>query len=163
MATEKISTEEDVLDTDHAETRVYEIGFHLDPELPETEVKKTYQGIRDHIAKLGTVIAEGEPTKIPLAFTISRAETAGRRDFDSAFFCWIAYEVDGAGHTEIEAAVRADSRVVRLLDIRTTKEEAKHSEEMQEVYAQMAANDQQAPEEDVVSEVELEAALKEVV
>jgi ribosomal protein S6 len=161
MATEKITTEEEVLDTDQAELRVYELGFHLDPELPETEVKKAYQSIRELITKAGTVIAEGEPTKIPLAYTISRSETTGRRDFDSAFFCWIAYEIDGASHQGIDEAVRADSRVVRFIDIRTTKEEAKHAEEMQAVYAQMAAGEG-IPEEEAVSEVELDAALKEV-
>ncbi len=29
-----------------AETRVYELGFHLDPELPIEEVKKSYGAIR---------------------------------------------------------------------------------------------------------------------
>lgn len=163
MATEKISTEEEVLDADHAETRVYELGFHLDPELPETEVKKTYQDLRDLISGKGTIIAEGEPTKIPLAYTISRTETGvGRRDFDSAFFCWIAYEVDGAGHQGIVSAAGAESRIVRFIDLRTTKEEAKHSEEMQAVYAQMAAGELVPEEEATVSETELDAALKEV-
>jgi ribosomal protein S6 len=164
MATEKISTEEEVLDTDHAEQRVYELGFHLDPELPETEVKKAYQSLRDLISKKGTVIAEGEPTKIPLAYTIYRTETGtGRRDFDTAFFCWIAYEVDGAGHKEIVTAANDEKSVIRFIDLRTTKDEAKHSEEMQAVYAQMEAGEPVPEEEAVVSEVELDAALKEVV
>lgn len=163
MATEKISTEEEVLDTDHAEQRVYELGFHLDPELPETEVKKTYQALRDLIASKGSVIAEGEPTKIPLAYTISRSETGiGRRDFDSAFFCWIAYETTGAGHQEVTAAANAEKRIIRFLDLRTTKEEAKHSEEMQAIYAQIASGETQPEEEAAVSETELDAALKEV-
>jgi ribosomal protein S6 len=164
MATEKISTEEEILEDDHAEVRVYELGFHLDPELPETEVKKAYQAIRDVISGAGTVLAEGEPTKIPLAYTISRTETGvGRRDFDTAFFCWIAYEIDGAGHQAVTSAADAEKRIIRFIDLRTTKEEAKHSEEMQEVYAQMAANEQVPEEEATVSETELDAALKEVV
>ncbi|KND50161.1 MAG: hypothetical protein AB203_04230 [Parcubacteria bacterium C7867-008] len=163
MATEKISTEEEVLDTDHAEQRVYELGFHLDPELPETEVKKSYQALRDLIAGKGSIVAEGEPTKIPLAYTISRTETGvGRRDFDNAFFCWIAYEVTGAAHAEVLEAANAEKRIIRFLDLRTTKDEAKHSEEMQAIFAQMA-NDEAAPEEETVSETELDAALKEVV
>ena len=90
---------------DLTETRVYELGFHLDGELPQEEVKKAYQGIRDRITAVGTVIAEGEPTKVPLAYTISRQETTGRRDFDTAFFCWIAYEADGAGHDDLPCVV----------------------------------------------------------
>lgn len=122
-----------------AEPRVYELGFHLDPELPQEEVKKAYGDIRGRIAAVGTIIAEGEPVKIPLAYTISRMETGGRRDFNSVFFCWIAYEADGAGHEKVAATAREDSRIVRFLDIRTTVDEAKHSAEMQELFAQMAA------------------------
>lgn len=164
MATDTIPTEDLVLGDDHAELRVYELGFHLDPELPETEVKKTYQAIRDQISGSGTIIAEGEPTKIPLAYTISRTETGvGRRDFDTAFFCWIAYEMDGAGHQAVTAMAGAEKRIIRFIDLRTTKEEAKHSEEMQAVYAQMAAGELVPEEEAAVSETELDAALKEVV
>lgn len=160
MTTEQNNLPEE-LQADGGEMRVYELGFHLDPELPQEEAKKAYQGMRDLIAKVGTIVAEGEPTKIPLAYTISRQETTGRRDFDSAFFCWIAYETDGAGHEQIASAARTESRIIRFLDIRTTKEEAKHSAEMQAVYADAAAAAAAAEEEETVSETELDAALKE--
>lgn len=146
-------------DGDLTETRVYELGFHLDGELPQEEVKKAYQGIRDRISAVGTVVAEGEPTKVPLAYTISRQETTGRRDFNTAFFCWIAYEIDGTGHEDITEFVRSQSNIVRFLDIRTTKDAAKHAAEMHELFAK-AALEAPAPEEEV-SEVELDAALKE--
>lgn len=146
-------------DTDLAETRVYELGFHLDGELPQEEVKKVYQSIRDRISAVGTVIAEGEPTKVPLAYTISRQETTGRRDFDSAFFCWIAYEVDGAGHEDIAQFARSESTIIRFLDIRTTKDAAKHAAEMHEFFMRTA--EEEAATEEEVSEVELDAALKE--
>jgi ribosomal protein S6 len=146
-------------DGDMTETRVYELGFHLDGELPQEEVKKAYQGIRDRITAVGQVVAEGEPTKVPLAYTISRQETTGRRDFDSAFFCWIAYEADGAGHDDLLEFVKGQSSIIRHLDIRTTKEAAKHAAEMHELFAR-AALEQPAPEEEA-SEVELDAALKE--
>jgi ribosomal protein S6 len=156
---ESVVEQEALEDGDLTESRVYELGFHLDGELPQEEVKKAYQGIRDRITAVGKVIAEGEPTKVPLAYTISRQETTGRRDFDSAFFCWIAYEADGTGHDGILEFVKSQSNIVRFLDIRTTKDAAKHSAEMHELFAK-AALEQPAPEEDV-SEVELDAALKE--
>jgi ribosomal protein S6 len=153
MAKKNAETQEETLEAG-TEPRVYELGFHLDPELPQEEVKGAYQTIRDHIAGLGTVVAEGEPVKVPLAYTISRMETTGRRDFNSAYFCWIAYEADGAGHEQISAMAREDSRIVRFLDIRTTVDEAKHSAEMQEMFAQATAGT--AEEESV--EVETVAA-----
>lgn len=147
MANKK-ETQDEFLDAG-AEPRVYELGFHLDPELSQEEVKKAYGDMRDLIAAAGTIIAEGEPVKIPLAYTISRMETSGRRDFNSAFFCWIAYEADGAAHEKVAAAAREDSRIIRFLDIRTTVDEAKHSAEMQELFAQMASqpNGEEEPAE----------------
>src|SRR3989338_2709470 len=82
-------------------TRVYELGFHLDPELATEEVKRAYNEIRALVSKAGEVVAEGEPEKVALAYTISRQETAGRRDFDAAYFAWIASEAPVEGHTEI--------------------------------------------------------------
>lgn len=161
MAKEKELLDEQE-DTEHAENRVYELGFHLDAELPQEEVKKQYQEIRDKVASAGTIIAEGEPTKIPLAYTISRQETTGRRDFTSAFFCWIAYETDGAGHEQVAEHARSVSSIVRFLDIRTSKDAAKHSAEMHELFAHQAEEQQQpGPEDEVAAEAELDAALKE--
>ncbi|HEX8591625.1 MAG TPA: hypothetical protein VF696_02685 [Candidatus Paceibacterota bacterium] len=143
---------------DLSETRVYELGFHLDGELPQEEVKKSYQAIRDRISAVATIVAEGEPTKVPLAYTISRQETTGRRDFDSAFFCWIAYEADVAGHEDIASLARSTTQIIRFLDIRTTKEAAQHAAEMHELFAK-AALEQEETDED--AEAEAEPAPKE--
>lgn len=157
---EVVETTADVLDTDHAETRVYELGFHIDPELSVEEAKKVFQGIRSAIEKVGAVITEGGPRKVPLAYTVSRSETAGRRDFDSSHFSWIAYEADGAGHEAVAEAAKAETRIFRFLDIRTSKDEAHHSAEMQELLDKAP---EPATTEDEVSDTELDEALKEVV
>jgi ribosomal protein S6 len=150
----KIEKPDEFIDEAGAEPRVYELGFHLDPELPQEEVKKAYQTIRDFIAGVGTVIAEGEPVKIPLAYTISRMETTGRRDFTAGFFCWIAYETDPEGHEKVGTLAREESRIVRFLDIRSSVEEAKHAADMQEMFAQLTAPEE---EEETASEPESEA------
>ncbi len=152
------------LEGDHAEPRVYELGFHLDPELPQEEAKKAYQSLRDLISSKGTVIAEGEIEKIPLAYTISRMETTGRRDFNSAYFGWISYETTGEGHQELLETVTGDTRVIRFLDLRSSREAAQHSAEMHEFYrrAPEALTQAGAGEEEVAAEGELDAALKEV-
>ena len=147
--------------TDLSETRVYELGFHLDAELPQEEVKKVYQGIRDRISAVGTIVAEGEPTKVPLAYTISRQETTGRRDFDTAFFCWVSYEADAAGHDDVLAVARGESSIIRFLDIRTSREAAQHAAEMHELFAKQALEHGNPDDEDEAPEAELDAALKE--
>lgn len=132
---------------DELEVRVYELGFHLDPELPQEEVKKAYQDIRGRIAALGTVVAEGEPTKVPLAYTISRSETGGRRDFTSAHFSWIAYEAAADAHEEIGQMARDEKRIIRFIDIRTSRDAASHAAEMHEIFAKSAAEQAREAEE----------------
>jgi len=149
----------DELEDIGSESRVYELGFHLDPELPIEEVKKAYHAMRDGIAKRGTIIAEGEPEKIKLSYTISRQETAGRRDFDSAYFCWIVYETSASSHAEIVGAASADMRIIRSIDLLTTKDAARHSVETREL-SQKAP--ERVKESEVTPEMELDTALEHV-
>jgi ribosomal protein S6 len=148
---------EQELEAGYNETRVYELGFHIDSELPTEEVKKTYQSIHDAVAAAGTIVAAAEPEKIQLAYTISRKDVSGRRDFNSAFFAWIAYEAATEGHSAVLAMAESEKRIIRFLDIRTTVEAAKHAAEMHELLLRAP----EAVNEEEVSETELDAALKE--
>lgn len=150
---------EDMLDSEQGGSRVYELGFHLDPELPSEEVKKAYQTVRESIEKRGGLVAEGEPEQIQLAYTISRQETTGRRDFNSAFFAWIAYETSAENHAEILEEVRADKRIVRFIDLVTTKEAARHSAELSTMRREAPRKEADADAESV-SDAELDAALQ---
>ena len=142
------------------EARVYELGFHLDPELPIEEVKKAYQEVREFIAGKGVVVAEGEPQKIQLAYTISRQETSGRRDFDSAYFAWIVYETAATDHAEIITVASANKRIIRFIDLLTTKDSARHSAEMREISMK---TQEQAEDTEEAAGAELDAALENVV
>ena len=142
------------------EPRVYELGFHLDPELPTEEVKKAYQAVRETIEEKGVIVAEGEPENVPLAYTISRQDAAGRRDFDSAYFSWIVYEASPENHAAIVAAAGANSRIVRFIDLVTTKDAARHAVEMRELAAKVP---EKAAEPEEVATAELDAALENVV
>jgi ribosomal protein S6 len=146
------------LEENQAEPRIYELGFHIDGELTHEDAKKAYQAIKDVVTANGTLVAEGEAEKVQLAYTISRMEPSGRRDWNTVFFGWIVYEAAGEGHDAITRAAGANSAIVRFLDLRTTKDAAKHSAEIHEFY-------RKAPEmpvaEDETADVELDAALKE--
>lgn len=123
----------ETLETGGSELRVYELGFHLDPELPTEEVKKAYQTIREFISEKGVIVAESEPMKIPLAYTISRQEVSGRRDFDSAYFSWIVYEISAENHADVVKMAGAEKRIIRFIDLVTTKDAARHSVEIREL------------------------------
>jgi ribosomal protein S6 len=144
---------------DDTETRVYELGFHLDPELATEEVKNAYHTLRELIVRKGSLVAESEPQNIPLAYTISRQDTAGRRDFNSASFCWIVYEAFVSAHADILKVASADTRVIRFIDLITTKDAARHAIEMREL-AIKTTECTKDPEE--VIGAELDAALEHV-
>jgi ribosomal protein S6 len=152
----KVDSEE-VLEDTGAEARVYELGFHLDPELPTEEMKKAYQAIRETISKKGTIVAEGEPQKIQLAYTISRQDVSGRRDFDSAYFSWIAYEAMASDHAEIIAAAGAEKRIIRFIDVLTTKEAARHASELRALSMKMPETEE---DPEAAAGAELTAALE---
>ncbi len=156
---EEVHTDESTEDTG-SELRVYELGFHLDPELPTEEVKKAYQEIRKFIEDMGTVVAEGEPEKIQLAYTISRQDTGGRRDFGSAYFCWIAYEATALNHDEVLESAGADKRIIRFIDLLTTKDAARHAVEMRELSRKVP---ERTEEPEKAPSDELDAALENVV
>ena len=143
-----------------SEQRVYELGFHLDPELPTEDVKKAYMETRELTADKGTIVAEGEPQKIPRAYTISRQDTSGRRDFDSAYFAWIVYETNAENHSEIISSASNNKQIVRFIDLLTTKDSARHSVEMREISAKMKEHAEE-PEEAVSTD--LDVALENIV
>lgn len=140
------------------ETRVYELGFHLDPDLPTEEVKKAFADMRALIEEKGSIVAQGEPMQIPLAYTISRSETGGRRDFNSAHLAWIAYETSSANHGEVTAAANADKRIIRFIDIVTTKDAARHAEALREVTMAPSVESEEAPPADAELDEALEKA-----
>ncbi|HEC93763.1 MAG TPA: hypothetical protein ENI56_00075 [Candidatus Kaiserbacteria bacterium] len=114
-------------DSDHLELRVYELGFHIDPDLPKQKIKELFQSIKNNIADAGTVITIGEPHRLRLAYTISRMERTGRHDFSSAFFGWVVYQSDGEAHARIIDMIKEHNDVFRYIDVRTTKEAAEHA------------------------------------
>lgn len=143
-----------------SEVRVYELGFHLDPELPTEEVKKSYQEIRTFIEEMGTIVAEGGPEKIQLAYTIARQDTGGRHDFDSAYFAWVVYEATPLHHDEILTSADTDKRIIRFIDLVTTKDAARHSVEMRELSMKAP---ERTPEPETAADAELDAALENIV
>lgn len=145
------------MDKQDSELRVYELGFHLDPELPTEEIKRAYQAMLELIASKSAIVAEGEPERIQLSYTISRQETAGRRDFDSAYFSWIVYETSAENHSDVLSAANADKRIIRFIDLLTTKDAARHSIEVRELSSKTP---ERANGPEAVSGAELDAALE---
>ena len=149
--------DDEMLAEDAGGSRVYELGFHIDPELPTEEVKKVYQEMKAAVEGQGALVAEGEPEKVPLAYTISSQETSGRRDFDSAYFAWIAYETSVENHEKVLAVAKEHKNIFRFIDVITTKEAARHAAEVRLMTLKMPEKDTET-----TSDSELDAVLEGV-
>ncbi|HEY4523200.1 MAG TPA: 30S ribosomal protein S6 [Candidatus Paceibacterota bacterium] len=154
---EQISEEQEL---DSGEARVYELGFHLDPGLASDEVKGAYQAVRTLVESKGEVVAEGEPEKVALAYTVSRAATAGRQDFDAAYFAWITYEATVGAHEEIVKAAGAESRIIRFIDLVSDRDTARAASARAELADKVPEHPTES--EAVSEDVALDAALESV-
>ena len=161
MAKKDAKEREDAEIEEMGEARVYELGFHLDPELSSEMVKSAYQSVHSLISGKGEVVAEGEPEKIALAYTISRqgpSNAPGRSDFDSAYFCWITYEAPVEAHEEIVRAAGAERRIIRFIDLATDKEAARDALQRAELAATTPEREPEATDA-VSGDAALDAAL----
>ena len=145
-------------DTDGQENNersVYEVAFHIDANLSETEVRKTFDSVKEAITTLeGTVFAEALPVRMNLAYCISRIHEGSRRDHTSAHFAWVAYELAPELQEKVDEALKTDLGIIRYLITSTTKEAA--------LYAQdKAAEKRVMPETEAVSDKELDEVLEE--
>lgn len=160
-----MSEEKEVLidetDLDTAEAGVYEVGFHIDGTLGGDEARRVFEEVRTALVKSGAeIIAEGVPRKVTLGYTISRMETGGRRDFDTASFAWIGFSTTGAARDAVAELLRADTRIVRFLIITTTAEAVRHAAEQllidekvqNEVEGEESSDDLDAVIDEIVAE-----------
>jgi len=138
------------------EISVYEVAFHIDANLSDTETRKAFDSVKEAIvAAGGTPFAEAVPTRATLAYTISQIHEGVRRDHNASHFAWVAYELEPSKQGEVDEALRGDKAIIRHLVLVTTKEEA--------LYAQDRAAEKlvvEKPESEEVSDKELDEALE---
>lgn len=115
--------EEQTTDTD-ARAR-YELGYHVMPTVAEESVGTVVERLRGVIeSQGGTVVTEGYPQKITLAYEMEQTGSGKRDRYGEAFFGWIQFEAESPVVPAIDAAVAEDSDILRHLLIRTTADAA---------------------------------------
>ncbi|XKT75369.1 MAG: 30S ribosomal protein S6 [Patescibacteria group bacterium UBA2103] len=140
------------------EISVYEAAFHIDANLSETEVKKTFDGVKEVVANAGgTLIAEALPERMNLAYTISSITEGVRRDHNSAHFAWVAYELSPEKAEAVQEELQSNKAIIRHLITTTTKEEALYAQDRAAEKMSVA----KAPESEEVSDEELDEVLEE--
>lgn len=109
--------------SEHTEPRVYELGYHLVPTLPEEKIPEASGAVRGMIERISSnIIAEELPVFIDLAYTIVKTIEHKNKRFDDAYFGWIKFEAEPAGIAELEEALKKDDNVLRYLVVKTLRE-----------------------------------------
>ncbi len=161
MAEEELTTlaEETVENTPIREGfTLYELGFHLLPTIVEEEVAGRFGDLKALVEEQGgTVVSEGFPSLMPLAYTI--AVKAGK--FDRAYFGWMKFELEPSHIAAIKDATDVNPDILRFIIIKTVPDAAVPKKPFIARFGEAApAADAEELPKAVVSEEELDKTLE---
>lgn len=107
------------------ETRpIYEIGFHVVPNLDEAGVAKAAELIRSAVEKGDAeIISEVAPARMRFAYTIERATSGHREKFDEGYFGFIKFATERENINDLEHMLRANRDILRYLLVETVRED----------------------------------------
>lgn len=105
------------------EGRVYEIGYILVPTLELDKVGEVVTGLKQAIeAKGGKMVSEGQPNLMNLSYEMSRTIDNKKTWFNTGYFGWIKFEMEGDNAVLFEASIKLDEKIIRYMIVKTVKE-----------------------------------------
>lgn len=103
--------------------QIYEIGYHVMPNLSEEEVAKVVEGIKSMLSKFeATIIAEQYPESMNLSYEIVKEIENKNRRFKNSFFGWVKFELDRSKLEEVKAFFDKSMNILRSLIVKTVRE-----------------------------------------
>jgi ribosomal protein S6 len=163
-------TEKDVREEDRGgdEPAVYELGYHIVPTVTEEALPQEVLKVTDAVKNLGgSFIAEGFPARTHLAYALSKNVDGARRDFDTAYFGWITFELEPENIADFKAAIEAVPSVLRFLIIRTSREALAAAQTLERISTGPAPEMKRLVQDEsnagTLSEKALDAALETIV
>ncbi|MCW9054853.1 MAG: 30S ribosomal protein S6 [Candidatus Pacebacteria bacterium] len=156
-----------------AESRIYELGYHLVPALSEDEAPVEAAALKELVTKAGgTVIEDEAPQHISLAYTMFRTESGKKTKFDTAHFCSVKFEIDPAQITTIQEGLDENKNVLRYIIYKTVRENTRSEYRFpqktdrkaeQKPVAEEKASEKPQEENEPVSEEALDKSINELV
>lgn len=144
-----------------ADPKVYEIGFHIVPNLSEEAKEEEVSKIRSYISSVnGSIIADGAVKKMDLAYPIVQVASNKRATFNSSFFGWFKFEAEPKGAKEVASLLKADTSVIRFLLIKTVREDTMAPRKL--LMKKKEDEVVEAPEV-IVSEEEIDASIDKLI
>lgn len=112
-----------VSSTEMLEPRIYEIGYLLSPAIRDEDLTVRETELKESLTKLGaTIISEGAPEFIDLAYEMSRVIDNKRVRFNQGYFGWFKIEIDPSKMVEAKEILDKNTLLIRYLLISTVRE-----------------------------------------
>jgi len=103
--------------------KVYELGYLLVPTTREEEVPTSHANLKDLVLSLkGEVIGDEIPKMINLAYTMLKVTSNVRNKFNTAYFGWIKFTMEGEKVIELKKNLDLNPSIIRFLILKTVKE-----------------------------------------
>ncbi len=105
------------------EPRIYEIGYLLSPAIRDEDLEARTNELKDSLINLGaSIISEGNPEFIDLAYEMSKVINNKRVRFNQGYFGWVKLEIDPAKMAEMKEVIEKNPLVIRYLLILAVRE-----------------------------------------
>ena len=103
--------------------QVYELGYHIVSTVAEENLPKEVEALKAQVlTDGGSLVSEGEPKLINLAYSMTKSVADTKKKFTSAYFGWIKFETKSELMPMIKKAVDANPNVLRYILIKTVRE-----------------------------------------
>jgi ribosomal protein S6 len=103
--------------------QVYELGYHIVSTVAEENLPKEVETLKAIVLKDGgSLVSEGEPKLINLAYSMTKSVADIKKKFNTAYFGWIKFETKSELIPTIDKAVKGNPNVLRYLLIKTVRE-----------------------------------------
>ena len=108
---------------DLAESRIYEIGYHVVPIVAEENVGVEVAAIHSLLEKeKGFIISEEFPRLRDLAYAIPKMVGGEKHNFRKAYFGWVKFEAPAEAVAPIQEALKHNEHILRFILIKTVRE-----------------------------------------
>jgi len=103
--------------------QVYELGYHIVSTVAEENLPKEVETLKAIVLQDGgSLVSEGEPKLINLAYSMTKSVADTKKKFNTAYFGWLKFETKSELMPMIKKAVDANPNVLRYLLIKTVRE-----------------------------------------
>ena len=162
------------IETDDAETQVYEVGFHIVPSVEENDLAEEVSAIKSLIEKReGVFVSDEAPKLINLAYTIAKDIEGKKYKFNTAYFGWIKFEMNTNNIAFVKEGMDANKNILRYLIIKTVKESTlvpktamftkSESSKKSKVKLKSEQNKEEVKKKTPISEEDLDKTIEELI